>query len=248
MIYLFTDLDDSLLQSSGKCPISKEHCKPVSIKENNEVQGYSTPAQQQLLDMLSNNGVVIPVTGRTSNAFERVQLEFKSYKALSHGGIVLAPNGAIDPDWKSYLDSETHKYQSQFSLLIDLVDSLIEELGIKPTNYGIKEQYGYPCYFNFKVDSKDTSKVKIVYKKMSEFVKSNDAYTEFTIHSNDRTFDILPPYTSKAKAVDFIYKKLEISDKDLVLGLGDSISDLPFMKKCDFLMVPQNSQITKQKL
>ncbi|HDV5593878.1 TPA: HAD hydrolase family protein [Vibrio cholerae] len=249
MIYCFSDLDDSLFQSAKKCNVNIESCKLASFKTNGERHGFSTPAQQQFIDLIKQNGTLIPVTARSENVFSRVCMEFDSYKATTHGAIVLAPNGAIDPEWKTYLDENCSIYNEKFQALVDLARTLVEESNIEPTIIGVKEDYGYPCYFNIKVASKDSSKLEKLLYHFHSYVNSNREFDDFAIHWNDRTFDILPPYTSKAKAVEFIYKKLGITSNDLVFGLGDSISDLPFMNQCDFLMIPKKSQIvTRRKL
>lgn len=247
MIYCFSDLDDSLFQSAHKCSVDTENCKLVSFKQNGDMQGFSTPAQQQFIELIKKNGTLIPVTARTVNSFNRVSMDFDSYRAICHGAIVLAPNGAIDPEWKEYLEDQISIHNEKFQQLIDLVRTLVNEFNIQPTMFGVKDNYGYPCYFNFKVESKDSSKLEKLFYHFHSFVNSNREFDEFAIHWNDRTFDILPPYTSKAKAVEFIYKKLGITSNDLVFGLGDSLSDLPFMNQCDFLMIPKNSQIVKRK-
>ena len=63
------------------------------------------------------------------------------------------------------------------------------------------------------------------------------------LHENGRNFAILPPYSQKKVALNFLKKKMDVGLLDTVFGIGDSYSDLPFMSDSDFLIVPKQAQI-----
>ena len=70
-------------------------------------------------------------------------------------------------------------------------------------------------------------------------------FNNFTVHSNNRDFALLPPYCSKEKAVSYLYQKLKLNDKSVVFSIGDSMTDLGFMKRADFMIIPTHSQISE---
>ena len=51
----------------------------------------------------------------------------------------------------------------------------------------------------------------------------------------------MPPIVSKAAAVTYFLENLA-DDPAFVVGIGDSLSDLPFMALTDIAMLPTNSQ------
>jgi len=115
----------------------------------------------------------------------------------------------------------------------------IEECGLD-LRVRIVEDYGYPCYLCIKGDTDDL-------REIQEYNFGHLA-DGFFIHINNRNLAFLPPYTSKQRAVVFLkqlYQK-EFKGTQMYLGLGDSISDLPFMAECDFQILPSVSQISEK--
>ena len=54
----------------------------------------------------------------------------------------------------------------------------------------------------------------------------------------------LPPYIGKERAVDFLIPRLRTQAPGApILGLGDSQSDAPFLRLCDLLMTPPQSEL-----
>ncbi|MFN4150880.1 MAG: hypothetical protein ACK4IX_08035, partial [Candidatus Sericytochromatia bacterium] len=57
---------------------------------------------------------------------------------------------------------------------------------------------------------------------------------------NSNNISILPNFLNKINALNYFVEKY---NPDLILGAGDSITDLDFMNKCHFKMIPANSQL-----
>ncbi len=67
-------------------------------------------------------------------------------------------------------------------------------------------------------------------------------------HRNDNNLSITPAGISKQLAVEYLSKKLLHGDAVPVFGMGDSLTDLPFMATCDMLVIPKKSQISSKLL
>lgn len=67
----------------------------------------------------------------------------------------------------------------------------------------------------------------------------------FVVQRNDNNLTLSPDFLDKAHAVEFVVDRYFDAEKDVFLGMGDSMSDFNFMSSCDFLMLPSNSQLHK---
>jgi predicted mannosyl-3-phosphoglycerate phosphatase (HAD superfamily) len=68
----------------------------------------------------------------------------------------------------------------------------------------------------------------------------------WTDHRNSNTVAFLPPYLGKQYAVAHILIGLRARFPNAtVIGIGDSITDAPFMQLCDFAMTPSASQLAR---
>ncbi|MGD1524609.1 HAD family hydrolase [Vibrio harveyi] len=243
MIYFLSDLDDTLLQSKAKCGLPTEECTLRGITKFGEPQGYSTPAQEELLKMCNENGTLIPVTARNLAAFKRVLIDFKSYAAICHGAIVLNPEGEPCEDWLKHIEPEVNLYKDLITELHDELRVLIKDRNCNILMDRVLEEFGVVTCGMFKTDLETSEQLFHVAETLRERLAEREECADFVVHQNGRHISILPPYSSKERAADFIMTKLNVSEKDLTFGLGDSISDWDFMKKCKFSVIPYKSQL-----
>ncbi|HRY16636.1 MAG TPA: hypothetical protein P5330_12295, partial [Candidatus Competibacteraceae bacterium] len=96
-VVIFLDLDDTILQTAPKCPPG-EPLAPAAFNRAGEVLSFMTRAQQRLLNFWWEQGIVIPVTGRTDSALERVAISFHSWRITHHGAVIRQPDGTL-PIW-----------------------------------------------------------------------------------------------------------------------------------------------------
>lgn len=238
MIIAFSDLDDTLFSSPRKFT-SVEEAKVAATLPDGTVGAYSSHAQSKMLEMIARSCLFIPVTGRRTESLNRVSHHFEHDKIASHGAIILNSENYIHPEWKLVLDAEVGVWSQKMLELHTAVCAYIIEHDLN-LRVRIVVDYGYPCYLCVKGQSGDLKEINAT--SLGHLAEG------FFIHSNSRNLAFLPPYASKKRAVAFLKKryKKEFIGNQMYLGLGDSLSDLPFMSECHFQIIPSSSQIIEK--
>lgn len=246
MIYLLTDVDDTLMQTSGKMPEgSVRH--PGAVDANGENLSYLSENQKTMYELFQKNSTVIPVTGRSSWAMDRVKLPFDSYKVVSHGAIILDKDNNPVNDWiqsiRSEVDSASAFMNDCFKICSDIIQERQLEVKIR-----FLEDHGVPVYLSFK-GKRDSlvslSHIDILSGALEDFSVGQES--TWRIHKNGRNMAFLPPYTCKRRACEWLIKHIGIDPEgDLILTAGDSTSDLAFMGIGNVMMIPASSQIVDQ--
>jgi len=105
-IVIFLDLDDTILQTAPKCPpgepvepAAEDRAGPAAVDRAGRALSFMTRAQRRLLEFWLERSEVIPVTGRTDDALERVIIEFRSWRITHHGAVIRQPDGRLPPWW-----------------------------------------------------------------------------------------------------------------------------------------------------
>ena len=230
--YIFTDLDDSLLQTLRKCPLGSELLQ-AAVDRGGKPLSYFTSEQQALIALLEQ-GIIIPVTGRNSEALDRVHLSFPSYRITSHGALLLGPDGYPDTAWMTTIGNECQRWLDIMRAASRWLEENTADMALRTR---IIEDHGMPVYVSIKGEEAALDEIA---DRIHEIWREEDAQ----IHRNGENMALLPAFARKELAVAFLMQRLRKEIKNpLFIGLGDSISDLPFMRLCHFAMVPQNSQI-----
>jgi hydroxymethylpyrimidine pyrophosphatase-like HAD family hydrolase len=220
-LFVFTDLDDSLFSSKRK-HIKTAESQVTSINQHGEVESYSTVQQQQLLQLFTAaQATFIAVTGRKTSSFQNCVIdEVKSskYAVVSHGALILGEKSTLLPCWLKYLNktynmvdwaeklAKTHLQLTDYFTLLNCKARvrLIIDNGI----------YTYIC---IKIPAQFQQRSLL--DKVSLYLNQLD----FRIHANEGNFAVLPPYANKELAVNYLIHKLQISENDVVFGIGDSL-------------------------
>lgn len=67
------------------------------------------------------------------------------------------------------------------------------------------------------------------------------------IHRNGRNMALLPPYADKGRAVRYVMELIreyrELSP--LFIGMGDSLTDISFLRVCHYALTPQNTKFIR---
>lgn len=237
--YLFIDLDDTLFQTIRKCPES-DGLKTAAIARNGDPLSFMTKGQTALFDMFSESMTVIPATARSLDAFRRVRLSFPHGAIIDYGGVIIDGNGKPDGVWDSIIREKAEATCSRLNMLFAVITDHAASSCLR-ISIRIIGDFDMKLYIVIKHLDADNSELARLH---DEFI-IHTVPPGFYIHFNDNNIAIIPDYLNKAHAVDyFIETRIRALEIPYVtLGMGDSSTDLAFMKKCDYLIIPIRSQI-----
>lgn len=238
-IIVFTDLDETLFSSS-------DIGEPATVDRLNKYHSYCSQKKRALFDLFeSKNTLVIPVTGRNTESLNRCILKEVlecEYSIVSYGMLVLDRKKQPLQDWVNVLCDNYNlgEWENIINYAFELIKSdlnyTIDKLNVK-----IIEDHGFVSHISIKLKKEYYD--SCILNDISTYLNSHD-FSNFKLHENDRAFALLPPFCNKAKAVKYLKNKIS-NDGDLVFGIGDSTTDIEFMKQADYMIVPRNTQISR---
>ena len=231
------DLDDTLFQTLGKCPpdVPAEALAPIGYARDGAPLSYATPRQMSFLSWLSDSTLLVPVTARSRDALERVRIDW-TRAVCAHGGLILDRAGGPDPRWHARMAAQS---QAQAATLDALSERVREEAGAERLRVRVLEEDGLPLYVLAKHPDGDSAALCAAVERVVPEVPVG-----WTVHLNGNNAAFLPPFLGKQHAVAFLLPELRRQYPDApVIGIGDSLTDAPFMALCDFAMMPSRSQL-----
>jgi hydroxymethylpyrimidine pyrophosphatase-like HAD family hydrolase len=243
--YLFVDLDDTLFQTRRKLPHGDlDNARPAAYLRNGEPISYATEKQQRLWQGLSQGFRIVPVTARDYDAFHRVDLPFSHEAVLNHGGTVLQADRRLDEQWHAHISAAVGDYAEDLQALAAAIQryrSATGDAGLKPR---LIEDFGVCWYLVVKHESGKEQALDILKRDIVlhfPAVASGKLY----LHGNGNNLAILPKPVNKADAVAYLLHGFNARHgcELLTLGMGDSLTDAPFMALCDYAVIPHNTQL-----
>ena len=239
-VTVFTDLDDSLLQTQEKARTraSGRALTPAAMDRNGAPSSFHAPDQLALLHLFDQT-TLVPVTGRNREALDRVSSpRFADYRIVSHGALIYTPAGEPLKSWYQRVAGEAVDVHNSMQTLVRVVG-----LRLGPEVPGLRarviEDAGMPVYMSLKADEDFAPALLDEVTALARTFGNT-----WTVHCNGRNIAVLPPYASKAAAVAKVMEIKRKADPDAIfVGVGDSLTDLPYLKLCDFAVVPRHSQI-----
>lgn len=243
--FLFLDLDDTVFQTRRKCSDNKQ----VSIASYNlagQPSSYFLPKQKTLLALLDEQWRIIPTTARTQDAYARVDLGLSLYDGaiLNHGGTIISADGQVNTQWYDAIQSQLEVAYPLFPQIkksiqcyakqhnMDVMIRVIEEAELQ---YYIEVRHNQAVFSELELVLMQC--VKPLLQKMRLF----------DVYLNSNSLTILPKCINKLHAVDYRIGVLKHDYGEiLTMGMGDSLSDAPFIALCDYAMIPQNTQLHQQ--
>lgn len=239
-VYAFLDLDDTLFQTLPKCPPDAPR-RPAAFRRDGEPLSFMTDRQTRLLEVLESMATVIPVTARNLDAFRRVNLTFRSFAILDFGGVILNPDGQPDPVWDAHIRPQARSARIALEEIRAAVQesSTRNQLGVNARLIG---DFDMPLYV---VVKHPEANVAALDRIRCEHLGTLDL-GPFFVHANGNNLSIVPRFLGKEHAVRHVLDNHLAAGPRLTIGIGDSLSDVPFLRLCDFLMAPSQSQLVEQ--
>jgi hypothetical protein len=233
------DLDDTLFQTLRKCPadIAVERLTPLGFARDGAALSYATPRQMQFLTWLADTTHLVPVTARSLDALRRAHIPYRA-AVCAHGGVVLDETGEIDAGWAELIAGRAAPFAGQLAALAEaiMVESRARGVSI---NARVLAEGDLPLYTLAKHAETDADALFAVVDAAVPVLPAG-----WTDHRNGNNVALMPPYLGKRHAVAHILPGLRARYPDApVIGIGDSLTDAPFMGLCDFAMMPTRSQL-----
>ncbi len=243
--FLFLDLDDTVFQTRRKCA-SIEQAIPVAYALSGEPSSYCLPKQKTLLALLHEQWRIIPTTARTQAAYARVDLGISCNNGviLNHGATILDTNGQEDAHWKARLEPQLKKLQPLLHELKQAIEVYAQEQFINVLVRIIHEA-GLDYYLEVRHHQALLIELEAVLKNCVQPLLQKKS--GFTAYLNSNSLTILPANINKSYAVSYRIAELSLQYGEiLTMGMGDSLSDAPFIAQCDYAMIPQGTQLHQQ--
>ena len=140
---VFVDLDDTLFQTARK--MGDEPRYPATLDVDGEPNGFMSATQKSFVEWLLATADVVPVTARSIEAYQRVQLPFVHGAVCAHGGVILNPDGSLDPLWHAHMCDELALEQTRLHQLSEQTLAIGTELGFSLRGW-VVEEHGLANY------------------------------------------------------------------------------------------------------
>lgn len=245
-LFVFLDLDDTIFQTQRKCP-EKAKITPAAFLKDGSPISFFTEKQQRLFNLLQAKTRLIPTTARNKDAFYRACVEQFDYAIITHGGIILNADGSLHSQWFELMESKIKPLLPKLQALEKQLQNFANKEKI-PYKIRLIEDFGLTFYLSVKHQHRDNQALKLILDNVvNPYLESQKL--DFYCHLNDNNLAILPKFLNKAPAVSYLQQQLKQEYKEyLSFGMGDSLTDMPYMQLCDYFITPTNSQIMRQRL
>lgn len=228
------DLDDTLFQTHGKIPAHLEPFR-IAAEATNGKHSWYTGHQSALVEWLFEAADTIPVTARSAKSYSRCQLPPHRRAVLSNGGLIHDADGSRDEVWHARVAKESSREARS------MADALSFGLDLGDARGWVVDEEGIPLYVCFKSNGESTDILDEIRQAVSE------RHPLLRAAQNGNNLSFSPHHVSKAAAVRYLIEETGLGGPDVPLfGMGDSVSDLPFMRLCHFKVVPTGSQIDRR--
>jgi hypothetical protein len=235
-VIVLLDLDNNIFQSERKCP--EGDITPVAYKTSGEACGFMTPQQQTFFNWLSATALVIPNTARDTATFRRALLPFNSYSICSFGGVILQPDGNAEQAWHQLIAAEADQAKE---ILEEIHTRLLQIASARDFDIRARlvEDQGLTLYISVKHNNHLNHELVDLGQAVQEYLPN-----DWTVHFNDNNLAIFPQFLGKEKASSWLLaNRINLAKDTVIIGSGDSFTDVAFMAQCHFALMPAKSQI-----
>ncbi|ALF60373.1 HAD hydrolase family protein [Psychrobacter urativorans] len=253
--YALMDLDDTLFQTQRKIdawelPTAEpEHLVCATVNKQGEPLSFMSQRQAAFFNWLLASTELIAVTARDTSEIKRVKLPFDSWQVLTHGAVILMPNGQPLSDWQQKMSEQLYPLQDKLNQLIQLIsehraqnDNGHNDL-IFTMHTDCFHNKELVIYLAIKHAKKDHQALESLAKQLPILIPDFD--THFYVHVNANNLAILPHAVHKQHAVQFLLAH-HLDNQRPSFGFGDSLADLPFLQLLDWYGMPSRGQLHSQ--
>ncbi|MEY4531131.1 MAG: hypothetical protein RLZZ156_1852 [Deinococcota bacterium] len=237
--FVFCDLDNTIIRHQSR--VAQTEINPVvGVNEFGLSSTVMTKADTDLYKQALEFGEIIPTTGRSMAEYQRLHAlipSFQSWAVLNHGATLLYQN-QVDQLW---LKRITSAIQPMIATTLQIYQMLLSELDLSQQKIRLHQEHSLPLYISVRCPrDQDYSAIQNLLESLLQSLKLNVQYS--LLHTG-RISSILPNGINKKDAVLEVMNRLKQSSKITTLGIGDSLTDLPFMQLCDQMRYPSDSEI-----
>jgi len=232
-IFLLADVDDNLIATGRTTAV--EGAVPIAWDNKGEVCGFLTPKQQLMLDWFHAGCEVVPTTARSTDAYKRFKLPFRRYAITAFGGTVIGANGRALTSWRKHVESPALQAKPILAALAAFVRAAAKSAGID-VRVSVLNDMGIDMFLSVKHNKRNLEELGSLHKLVLA-----EAPAEWTVHLNGNFLAVYPPYLGKEKAARWFIDNI-VPKGAVTVGMGDSLTDLPFMRECDYSFMPNGTQ------
>lgn len=222
---VFLDLDDTVFHSAHK----GGEGELVATLSDGRPGSWMNRRQRAMFDWLAAGAEVVPTTGRNTAALERVYLSFAGWAITSFGGVILRPDRSVEPSWREAVGARVEPA---------LLDALALAARDEPARVRARvvEDGGLPLYVSVKTEPGNEAALRPIRERLRGLAPT------WQHHLAAHNLASMPPWLDKAHAVRW-YRAHVAPPEHLAIGVGDSLSDLPFLAACDVAVTVAGSAI-----
>lgn len=234
---VFVDLDETLFSSRHEEePADLLH---VAADSSGRPLSYMNRRQQAFFNWINRDSLLVPTTGRSVEAYRRVNLQFRGPAICAFGGVIADGEKVNAEEWNNSIVRAACLEHETSRTLLEVSRNTAVNLGFDVRSRIIYEG-GTPLYISIKHNQRNTDELKQLYLQVQSILPSS-----WYSNLNANNLALLPLFLSKDRAVQFLMEQMA-DDYAFVLGLGDSFSDSGFMGLCHYALSPTDSQLFHQ--
>lgn len=221
MVILCTDLDNTMIYSHKHDIGEEKLC--VEIYNNREIS-FITENTQKLLNEVRRRMLVVPVTTRTMEQYNRINLGVGEFEyALTCNGGILLRNGKPDENW----------YSESLNMVKDSSAEMKRAIEI------LKRDENVSFEIRFISDLFVFTKSDMPYETIKRLSAELDV-EKVDVFDNGSKVYVVPKELNKGNAVKRLKRLIEHS---VIIAAGDSNFDISMLKAADYVIYPKELNI-----
>ena len=221
MVILCTDLDNTMIYSHKHDIGEEKLC--VEIYNNREIS-FITENTQKLLNEVRRRMLVVPVTTRTMEQYNRINLGVGEFEyALTCNGGILLRNGKSDENW----------YSESLNMVKDSSSEMKRAIEI------LKRDENVSFEIRFISDLFVFTKSDMPYETIKRLSAELDV-EKVDVFDNGSKVYVVPKELNKGNAVKRLKRLIEHS---VIIAAGDSNFDISMLKAADYVIYPEELNI-----